>query len=58
MITSYIVLFLSMAIILTFLFRIRCCSYDYKHINTSNVSLVLIVFMVSYIIRAIYLVFA
>lgn len=54
-IASHVVLFLAMLITLIFILRIRCFSYDYSHINTNNVTLVLIVYMMSYIIRAIYL---
>lgn len=54
-VTTHVILFLAMVTTLAFILRIRCCSYDYSHINTNNVTLVLSVYLMSYLIRAVYL---
>ena len=50
---THIVLFVAMVATLVFILRIRMCSYDYSHINTNNVTIVLVVYLMSYIVRAV-----
>jgi hypothetical protein len=51
LIVTHVVLFGAIAVAEAFIVRIRCCSYDYKRINTRPVMIVLAMYLLSYAVR-------
>lgn len=56
MIVTNAILFFALIVAMALVLRIRWCSYDYSRINSTPVLIVLVMYMLSYFVRAIYLI--